>query len=150
MLFSIKYITAQLYHKHSSIILCFTIQGITWYLQLAVYMVVYNKTIMGLCRHGYITEAKQFSDCTLNLKAIDPGSAFLTFLARFPLCQLCACIWVEPAPLTGSFKDLLHLVQFLAETAGGKGGRWWALCKDPRVRAWQNGFGSNFGIGWSN
>ena len=29
-------------------------------------------------------------------------------------------------PLTGSFKDLLYLVQFLAETAGGEGGGWWA------------------------
>ena len=28
-------------------------------------------------------------------------------------------------PLTGSFKDLLYLVQFLAEMAGGEGGGWW-------------------------
>ena len=30
-------------------------------------------------------------------------------------------------PLTGSFKDWLYLVQFMAETAGGEGGDgWWA------------------------
>ena len=30
-------------------------------------------------------------------------------------------------PLTGSFKNFLYLVQFLAETAGGEGGGgWWA------------------------
>ena len=59
------------------------------------------------------------------LKALHLGKAFLTFLARFPLCLLrwlCICTWAEPAPLTGSFKDLLYLVQFLAETAGGEGG----------------------------
>ena len=45
---------------------------------------------------------------------------------------------MEPAPLTGSFKDLLHLVQFLVEGRGAGGG--------PSVKegkGWQNG---NFGI----
>ena len=59
------------------------------------------------------------------VKAVDQGRAFLTFLTRFPLCLaqwLCVCIWVEPAPLTGSFKDLLHLDKFLVEMEGGMGG----------------------------
>ena len=64
-----------------------------------------------------------------SLKASDPGKAFLTFLARFPLCLLRYASYLHlggACPLTGSFKDLLHLDKFLVETEGGAGGGGWA------------------------
>ena len=64
--------------------------------------------------------------CKLALRPYTWGKRFLLFLPDFHSAYYDSFVSALGVPLTGSFKDLLYLVQFLAETVGGEGGGWWA------------------------
>ena len=62
------------------------------------------------------------------------GKAFLTFLPDSHSAyydSFVSALGRSLPPLTGSFKDLLYLVQFLAETVGGEGG--WVVGSPTRA-----------------